>query len=67
MLTPSIETHSSADKFTAANQKSRYDAEVIADLDRHLQSLARVLEPISKMDASEISPDLGTDVKALIE
>ena len=44
-----------------ANQKSRDDAKVIADLDRHTHSLAVVLEPISKMDISEISSNLGTD------
>jgi hypothetical protein len=48
------------------HQKSRHDSKVIADLDRHIKSLARVLEPISKMDSSEISPDLDTDIQALI-
>ena len=48
------------------NQKSRHNAQVIVDLNRHIDSLARVLEPISKMDTSEISPDLSTDIQALI-
>ena len=48
------------------NQKSRYNAQVIADLNRHIDSFAAVLEPISKMDRSEIPPDLDEDIQALI-
>ena len=53
--------------FVAPEQKSRHDAKVVADLDRHIQSPASILEPISKMDRSKISPDLDTDVQALFE
>ena len=53
--------------FITAYQKSKHDAKVIADLDRHIHSLARVLEPFSKMDGSEILPDLNTDIQALLE
>jgi hypothetical protein len=50
----------------AANQKSRHDAQVIADLDRQINYLVRVLEPISKMNKSQVSPDLSADTQALI-
>jgi hypothetical protein len=49
-----------------ANQKSKYDARIIADLDRTIKYLTDVLEPISKMDKSEISTDLDKDIQALL-
>jgi hypothetical protein len=51
---------------STVNQKSNYDAEVIEDLDQRIDSLADVLEPISKMDRSELSPDQDADIKALV-
>ena len=50
-----------------ANQKSKYNARIIADLNRNIKYLTDVLEPISKMDKSEISPDLDKDIQALLK
>jgi hypothetical protein len=47
-------------------QKSNYDAEVITDLDQRMDSLAHVLEPLSKMDRSALSPNQGADIEALV-
>ena len=53
-------------RFFAADQKSRHDARVFEDLDRHIDRLVHVLDPISKMDRSQISPDLAADIQALM-
>ena len=50
-----------------ANQKGKYNAKVIDDLNRHIDSLVRVLEPISKMDTSNVSSDLRADIQALLK
>ena len=52
--------------FFAANQKGRHNGKVIDDLNRHIDSLVRVLDPISRLDRSKITPDLHTDIQALI-
>ena len=53
-------------RFFAADQKSRHDARVLEDLDRHIERLVYVLDPISKMDGSQIYPDLAADIQALM-
>ena len=50
----------------AVNQKSRHDAKVLEDLDRHIDHLVHALDPISKMDRSQISPDLVADIQTLM-
>jgi hypothetical protein len=52
--------------FFAVDQNSRHDARVSEDLNRHIDHLICDLDPISKMDRSQISPDLATDILALI-
>ena len=51
-------------RFFAADQKSRHDARVLEDLDRHINRLVHVLDPISKM--AQISPDLAADIQDLM-
>ena len=53
-------------RFFATDQKSRHDARVFEDLDRHIDRLVHVLDPISKMDRSQIFPDLAADIQALM-
>ena len=51
--------------FFATDQRSRHDARVLEDLDRQINHLFHVLDPISTMDKSQISKDLVTDIQAL--
>ena len=45
---------------------NRHNAEAIEHLDRCINSMARVLQHISKMDRSKISPDLVMHIQTLI-